>query len=52
MLTFADGTQKKFEKILPLHRSWRNLDWFGFCNLAQTGENASFFIDDLKIEQR
>lgn len=51
-LTFADGTKKTFTKIPPASSGWRGLDWFGFCNLAQTGEDASFFIDDLKIEQR
>ncbi|MCL2743052.1 MAG: right-handed parallel beta-helix repeat-containing protein, partial [Planctomycetaceae bacterium] len=51
-LTFADGTKKEFKNLPPVHEGWKTLEWFGFCNLCQSDENSSFFIDDLVIENK
>jgi hypothetical protein len=48
-LTFADGTKKEFKDLPSVHKGWKTLEWFGFCNLCQTADDSSFFIDDLQI---
>ncbi|MDR0870446.1 MAG: hypothetical protein LBN39_06595, partial [Planctomycetaceae bacterium] len=51
-LIFADGAKKTFEKLPPVSKDWRNLNWVGWCNLGQSGENTSFFIDNLVIDNQ
>ena len=49
-LTFPDGTQKT-QKDLPLMQSdWQTLNWVGFCNLSQIGDDASFFLDNVLLD--
>jgi hypothetical protein len=49
-LIFADGRKQEFKDLPSVHADWKTLDWLGFCNLCKTGEDSSFFLDDLKIE--
>ncbi len=51
-LTLPDGTTKSFEKIPNNHDGGTSLDWFGFCNLATTADQTSFFLDNLTLENQ
>ena len=48
-LTYANGTQKVLKDLPLVHNDWQSLNWVGFCNLSQTGEESSFFLDNLRL---
>lgn len=51
-LEFADGRKQSLSAIKQGHPEWKTLDWLGFCNLAVTDETASFFLDEIDLENR
>ena len=48
-LTLPDGTKKTFENIPNISGDVASLDWYGFCNLATTADQTSFFLDNLTL---
>ncbi len=49
-LTLPGGEKKTLENIPNNHGDVASLDWFGFCNLATTADQTSFFLDNLTFD--
>jgi len=49
-LTLPGDEKKAFDNLPNVNGDVATLDWIGFCNLATTADQTSFFLDNLTLD--